>query len=171
MCHHIASWANDILQSPKAEEEAYKFRIIELWKAVIERINGLEQDGEIEKAKASLVRLVQFFDEMNDENFDLLTQTCKNISINTCARVLYKTLSTLVKVGNEVENARRIGSFLYSIKPLEYVSSTEKEHISELVDFIYAQGETFLGDQICSKYGPKYSYEFLNDIYRKYHPE
>ena len=161
---------DDIKPQEEKEQKRIDNKILEFWGWVYERYkkNSDLTDGD-KKILAELAKLTVFLPEINEENSKWLSLSAPNAEMGFDSMYFIEYLNDLKGKGKSINY---IGDIY--LKMLETSTPNyKKEHIIEIVDYLYEIGKkekvdkyTKQANEICNIYGSR-GLEFLRGIWEK----
>jgi hypothetical protein len=147
---HFIGRQEDYLKDLDVEETSIFINIIyDLWRYISERFENATNDKEKE-IMGELSNLLVFISELNQENVQLITKTCKYIKRFYEVHKLFENLIRLKEKGKPDENARYISEILKSL-PDEIFSLLYTESlINEILIFLYENNQKYIADDVCN---------------------
>lgn len=164
----IETETNDDLNEKKQQLVS---KVISLWRWVYEnKFAGTQNlDKNDKKILSSISRLAIFLPALDSENTEWLKLSAPFITENYNSPFLVQYLDELKEKGESEQTAEYIGNiFLEILKGT--LPTFEEDHVSNIVEFLYKEGNKEAADIICNTYGEN-GQHFLRPFYDKYNPE
>ena len=141
--------------------------IIDFWRWVYQnKYKGKEQLKEEDKEILSeLSKLTVFLEKIDGENYEWLRLSAPYINVDFNAPFFLKYLNNLK--GKNKDTGKYVGEIFLEILK-DSTPDYDQKDIRSIVEYFYITNLINHADDICDKYAKK-GFEFLRDIYEKYH--
>ena len=154
---------------PVVSDHKFSPRVISLWRKLDKTITKHKIDGssEANEALAAISGLTRFLPEINEEFYKLLQRSVGNFSSDVEHPFFLEHLVYLKNHSKGDEMRKWTGLLILDLLKV-CTPSFHKEHIEELVEWIYQGKNTkHIADEICNIYARRGS-EILVPLYRNY---
>lgn len=156
-----------------SEQKEIKKRILVLWKKCYDTLNIVNSDASKKHASA-LINFLQYIDQINNSNFNLIYKTAiiavRNYQIDT----LLEHLNRLKEKANSLTGAQYIIKILNASIFLDvYYFREDKDDLFQIIEHLYKiniDGVRVQVNEICNNLAKK-GLHFSSPLYDKYNPE
>jgi len=148
------------------EQNIFKEKILELWIYLADKYENSQIEEE-QKNLAILVNWIVFAPELNDTYTKLILKSGKRIDKTHSLHELLENLVALKNRGNPNKAAKAIGEIISSLNFKDYMADPDKDHIRDLVLFLFAHGQNLVAAEFCNKMASEYQKFFLRDIFEQ----
>ena len=161
-----------IKEQKEAEEtnriEKMRELIIDFWRWVYknkykEKSQFEEEDKEI---LSDLSKLAVFLEKIDCDNYEWLKLSAPYIHVDFNAPFFLRYLNNLKD--KDKDAGKYVGEIFLNILESS-LPDYDQKHIRSIVEYLYISDFEKYADEICDTYGKKGDFEFLRDIYEKYH--
>jgi hypothetical protein len=161
-------WQQENYKKELTETQQHQFNqiILTLWNYIADRFENPTNEDE-QKVLSSLSHLIVFAPELNDTYTQLLLKSCKYAGKNYRTHELIENLVELKKRGNPLVAAKSIAQIINAIEFKEYIAEFDKEHIIELVEFLFKHEQRKEAIAFCNSMAVNRQL-FLKEIYDEY---
>lgn len=153
------------------EQQDFQKNILELWNYLADKFENSQvvvataAEDEKEKILASLANWIVFAPELNEAYAKLILISCKYIDKIYLSHELLKNLVALKSKGNPIVVAKALGEIISNPNFKYYFGDSDKEHIKDLVSFLFVHGQNQVASEFCNKIASVYQQFFLREIY------
>ena len=160
-----------IKEQKEAEEmnriEKMRELIIDFWRGVYE--NKYKEKSQFEEDKeilSDLSKLAVFLEKIDCDNYEWLKLSAPYIHVDFNAPFFLRYLNNLKD--KDKDAGKYVGEIFLKILESS-LPDYDQKHIRSIVEYLYISDFEKFADEICDTYGKKGDFEFLRDIYEKYH--
>jgi len=150
----------------KKEKKRMLNVVYNLWEFILKKYENSE-DKEAKEVLSRTKLFITFVDELNSENVALIIPAIKVQESRHGIYELLRELTGLLKKGESKATAGYLAQILANLSVVIYLDSKSKEHLTELVSFLYAWGYKQVANNICDAYA-RTRQDFLNPLYNQH---
>ena len=167
LVHFIVSQKDFILSlEDEVEKEAFRNKITELWKSVLNRYQR-EDTKEALELISDLSQLSIFLVEIEANNKSLFQASARVLNVGRNIHSFIEELNRLKDNGNPAEKVKYISDIMREIPILFWLTDEDKKRLIDLTIFLYENKEIETANLICNRYS-KEGRDFLRSISEKY---
>lgn len=149
------------LTSQKLEQ--FHSKITNLWKRIAELYDDPKSEEE-RMVTASLPCLLKLLPELTEQTSAQIVNSVKYISEFRNTHELFEDLIDKLPVGDTKKTAKYVGEILLSLDFRSYFGRYESQNITQLVQFLYENGQKSAADTLCNKIS-SLGHDFLKETY------
>jgi len=142
----------------------FEKKIFNLWNFLAEKYSNANSEDE-QKVLAAISNFITFVPELTEEYTALLLKSCKITGEQNRTYHLLQNLNKLKDKGNPKEVAKYVGIILNSIQFNHHYFFPESEPFTDIITFLYNNGQKQMADDFCNKMAKQGETTFFIDLY------
>ena len=145
-------WQQEKYYKGLSESERAKLlaKIVSIWKIVSEKFQNVSGEAQ-QEVMCSLIHLMGFLPALDPATIELIKQSAPLAEKRRYHHELFEELIRLKRQGNPSETAGHIAAILDTMPFKQYLYESEEGPILELIQFLYANNQKAIANNICNK--------------------